>query len=63
MENEWFEVAYINFDEAILHGQMAVDGGEKQVRKVLSEQEKERVVDMNERHRAEMKALLRSFVE
>ena len=63
MESEWFDIAYINFDEAILHGQIRTEAGEREVRHVLSREEKEMVVDMNERHRAEMKKLLKGFVQ
>lgn len=62
MENEWFEISYINYDEVILHGQMRTEAGEQQVRKVLSYEEKDLVVDMNERHRREMNMLLKGFV-
>ena len=69
MENEWLEVAYINFGKAILHGQV-VDGVdefrvtiEREIEQVLTEGQREALVDMNERHRDEMRALLKSFVE
>jgi hypothetical protein len=61
MSEEWFEVAYINFDEAILHGQIVVDRAQQEVRKVLSIAEKDRIVEMNERHQREMQKLLRSM--
>jgi SNF2 family DNA or RNA helicase len=67
MSDEWFEVAYINFDEAILHGQKrgVLDEygvrSEERVRVVLTDEQKRAVEDLNERHRDEMNALLRGM--
>lgn len=62
MSNEWFEIAYINFAEAILHGQMVgEDGKEVEVRKVLSDEQKAIIIEINERHRDELNAVLRSM--
>ena len=74
MPEEWFEVAYINYDKAILHGRarvpMLIGNGEyfhnthepKDIEQVLTDEQKNAIVDMNERHREEMQALLKSFV-
>lgn len=58
MSEDWFDIAYINFDEAILWGRRA---DQTDVRIVLSDEQKRTVEDMNERHRAEMQKLLREF--
>jgi NADH dehydrogenase FAD-containing subunit len=67
MSEEWFDVAYINFDEAILHGRMT-DGmdefhvrKEREVRVVLNDAQKRLIEDMNTRHQMQMQRLLRSF--
>lgn len=58
MSDVWYEIAWINFHDAILHGQKHQD----EVRIDLSKEQIERVQDLNERHRAEMQELLGSFV-
>lgn len=58
MSEDWFEVAYVNFDEAILHGHTA----DRSVRVILTDEQKNAVVAMNERHRSEEQKLLRGFV-
>lgn len=64
MSNEWFELAWINFTKAILHGQyIAANGAEVQLEQVLTDDQREQVYAMNEKHEAQMKALLRSFIE
>jgi len=75
MPEEWFEVAYINYDKAILHGRarvpMLISNGEyfhnthgpKDIEQVLTDEQKNAIVDMNERHQDEMQALLKSFVD
>lgn len=67
MPEDWFEVAYINFDEAILHGR-AVAGRdefgvrhERQIRRVLTDDEKRRIEDLNSKHQVEMQSLLRAL--
>lgn len=69
MPEEYFDIAYINFDEAILHGRIT-DGRdefgcrkEKIVRKPLSDDQKRQIEDMNFKHQNEMQALLRSFAK
>lgn len=62
MSNEWFDIAWINFTKAILHGQFVdAEGKEHEVETTLSDGQREAVYDMNERHAQEMKALLRSM--
>lgn len=74
MPAEWFEVAYINFDKAILHGRimknvinstgsMSRPRVERMIEQVLSSEQKRQIKDMNEEHRVAMQKLLRSFVE
>lgn len=63
MSNEWFELAWINFTKAILHGQYISDSGrEVQLEQVLTDEQREKVYALNETHDAELRALLRSFV-
>jgi len=62
MSNEWFDIAWINFTKAILHGQFVdSSGAEHEIEHVLTEGQREALYDMNERHEREMKALLRSI--
>lgn len=75
MPEEWFEVAYINFDKAILHGRVMEETTEKygtfirgvkrerMIEQVLTDEQKNAIVDLNERHQDEMQALLKSFVD
>lgn len=50
MENEWLEVAYINFDKAVMHGQIVKYTqhgdfrvfGEVQIEQVLTQDQKGR---------------------
>lgn len=64
MSNEWFELAWINFTKAILHGQyVGEDGSSMEIEQVLSDDQREAVYALNERHDDELKALLRSFIK
>lgn len=64
MSNEWFELAWINFTKAILHGQYVPANGSKvQIEQVLTDEQRERVYALTDKHNAEIKTLLRSFVE
>jgi len=76
MPEEWFEVAYINFDKAILHGRVmemvrpeepalnrAFFRKERMIEQVLTEEEKNAIADLNVKHQDEMQELLKSFVE
>lgn len=67
MENEWLDLAYINFDKVIMHGQ--IDNGivdmisqTVQIEQVLTQEQKNQVYNLNEKHEREMRKLLRSFV-
>lgn len=69
MEQEWLDVAYINFGKAILHGRV-VDGvdeyrctKEREIEQVLTPEQKAAVEDLSFKHEREMRKLLRSFVE
>jgi uncharacterized protein (DUF433 family) len=61
MTNEWLELAWINYVKAILHGQIVVDNREIEVEQVLTEEQREAVYNLTERHSREMARLLRSF--
>lgn len=69
MPEEWFEVAYINFDKAILHGRMTAGFDEYRVRQeryleqVLTDDQKRQIEDLNFAHDQKMQSLLKSFVE
>jgi hypothetical protein len=58
MSDEWYDIAWINFTKALLHGQVC-EG--QPVEKWLTETQIELVYDLNERHKAEKDALLRKF--
>lgn len=68
MPEEWFEVAYINFDKAILHGRVMGERDENLYRKeimieqVLTDEQKRSIEDLNFEHNQAMQKLLRSFV-
>ena len=67
MPEEWFEVAYINFDKAILHGRMTAGHDkfgvriEREVEIVLGEHQKRQIEELNEEHRSKMQQLLGDF--
>ena len=63
MENEWLDLAYINFSKVIMHGQI-VDSISRsvEIEQVLTQEQKEQVYDLNEKHEREMRSLLRSFI-
>jgi hypothetical protein len=58
MSDDYFEIAWINHDKPILHGQRS-DGSK--VERVLTDDERERVYDLNARHAREMQKLLREM--
>ena len=60
MTNEWLELAWINFVKAILHGQVVVDNREIEIEQVLTEEQREAVYRLTEKHEREMARLLRS---
>jgi hypothetical protein len=64
MSAEWFELAWINFTKAILHGQyIAANGAATKIEQVLTEEQREQVYKLNDRHADELERLLRSFVQ
>lgn len=62
MSNEWFDIAWINFTKAILHGQYVDDGVERTIEQTLTAEQIEQVQTLNEKHEAAMRKLLRSFL-
>lgn len=63
MENEWLELAYINYEKCIMHGQIDVSNYTTvQIEQVLTQEQKNQVYDLKEKHEREMRKLLRSFV-
>lgn len=66
MPEEYFDIAYINFDKAILHGRiMDTSGGqrvERNLEQVLTDEQKRQIEDLNFAHQQEMDRLLSSFV-
>lgn len=64
MSNEWFDIAWVNFTKAILHGQyIADDGAEMTVERVLDDEQTERVYALNEKHDRERNELLRELAK
>jgi hypothetical protein len=62
MNNQWLELAWVNFTKAILHGQY-VDGFiEREVEQILTDAQRELVYEQNEKHKQEQFALYRSFI-
>jgi hypothetical protein len=68
MNNEWLEIAWINFNKAILHGQV-VTGTNKfgepikqSVDLILSADQANLIQGLNAKQGAEMFKLLRSFL-
>jgi len=62
------EIAYINFNKAIVHGRIT-DGldeyrvrKEREIEQVLTDEQKAKVEDLQIRQRDELHKLLRSFV-
>jgi len=68
MPEEFFDVAYINFDKTILHGRITVGKDEYGCRKeasveqVLTEDQKKSLRKLQSKHHDEIDALLSSFV-
>lgn len=68
MEQEWLDIAYINFDKAIMHGRVVAgrdDYGvtiEREIEQTLTDVQKQAVEDIDFRHQQERRALLKSFV-
>lgn len=73
MENEWLDLAYINFDKIIMHGRIVRDGKwipelnrhdilSVEIEQVLTQEQKNQLYDLNEKHDRERHKLLRSFI-
>ena len=63
MENEWLDLACINHEKYIVHGQIAQsDYTTIQIEQVLTPEQKNQVDDLFCKHELEMRALLKSFV-
>lgn len=69
MPEEYFDVAYINFDKAILHGRITTGRDEygcrteAHVEQVLTAEQKRAIEDLNFKHQIAMDKLLASFVD
>lgn len=66
MENEWLDIACINHEKYIVHGQIMRRQNdvslETRIEQVLTEEQKTRVDDLLFEHGYEMHALLRGFI-
>lgn len=69
MPEEWFDLAYINFDKVILHGRITAGRDEFRVRReanieqVLTDEQRDAVAELKYKHADELNALLGSFVD
>jgi hypothetical protein len=70
VENEWLDLAYINYDKVIMHGnvQIEVRAGDyymkqdMRVEQELTQEQKQLVEDLMFKHEREMRRLLKGFV-
>jgi Spy/CpxP family protein refolding chaperone len=67
MENEWLDIACINHEKYIMHGQIdngIVDGfcQTVQIEQVLTPEQRREVEDLSFKHERELRALLKGFV-
>lgn len=63
MENEWLDLACINHEKYIVHGQIAEsDYTTIQVEQVLTKEQKTKVDDLFFKQEREMRSLLKSFI-
>ena len=68
MENEWLDIACINHEKYIVHGQlekMQADGFLQNVKieQTLTQEQKREVDDLLYKHERELRKLLRSFID
>ena len=69
MPEEYFDVAYINFNKAILHGRITAGRDaygcriEADVEQVLTDEQRCRLADLNSKHNNEVNILLASFLD
>lgn len=63
MENEWLDIACINHEKYLMHGQIVVDKYQTiQIEQVLTPEQKTEVDNLFYKHEREMRSLLKSFV-
>lgn len=73
MENEWLDIACINHEKYIIHGQIVKDGDwipelnrhdivTVQIEQTLTQEQKKQVDDLFFKQEREMRKLLRSFI-
>jgi hypothetical protein len=63
LENEWLDIACINHEKYIVHGQLStIDGQTQQIEQTLTPEQKCKVDDLFFKHEREMRELLKSFV-
>jgi hypothetical protein len=62
MNNEWLEIAWINFNKAIMHGQYMDGSTERKVEQTLTPDQVDKVQDMNQKHADEILKMLRGFL-
>ena len=66
MENEWLDIACINHEKYIMHGQIVTQDGwlevTRQIEQALTPEQKKEVDDLFFKHEREMLKLLRSLV-
>lgn len=68
MEQEWLNIAYINFDKAIMHGRVVAGRDsygvtiEREIEQTLTDAQKQAVDDLDFKHQQERRALLKGFV-
>lgn len=58
MSEDYFEIAWINFTKAVLHGRRA---DQTEVERELTAAEREQVYDLNAKHERETQKLLREL--
>lgn len=63
MENEWLDIACINHEKYIVHGQLRLDGCDRTIERTLTPEQKCEVDDLIWKQEREMRELLRSFVQ
>ena len=63
MENEWLDIACINHEKYIVHGQLRLDGCDRTIEQTLTPKQKWEVDDLIWKQERQMRELLRSFVE
>ncbi len=62
MENEWLDIACINHEKYIVHGQLRLDGCDRTIEQTLTPEQKKEVDDLIWKQEREMRKLLRGFV-